>query len=148
MDRARPKTFLTDELVIDFCRIVAAGNFRYTAAQRLGIPYHTIKSWMARAKKETEAFREGDEPSVFVHLYMTVQAAEAHLQQALVQDVAVNGDLKSKIWFLEHRWNKLFSKNPNVILDDDEMEVQRVDPVALLGDKLREIMALKDGGDE
>lgn len=147
MARARPKTFLTDELVIDFCRIVAAGNYRYTAAQRLGIPYHTIKGWMARAKKETEAYREGDEPSVFVHLYMTVQASEANMKIALVQDVAT-GSNDDKRWFLERRWNKEFTKNASVVLDDEEMEIQRVDPVALLADKLRELAALANGGDE
>lgn len=129
---------LCHELIRDFCDIVSKGNFRMTACRRLGIDYSTYKYWALKAKRDRAAFKEGDEPSIYLHFIIALEMCETEMETSLVQDV-VTGEVKDKIWFLEHRWNKKYTRNSNVVLDDDEAELVRIDPVILLAERLQEL---------
>ena len=55
-------------------------------------------------------------------------------------DVIEAEDPKCKMWFLERRWNKLYSKNPNAKIDDETGETIKNDLLAQLADKLAEFV--------
>jgi len=131
---------LDDELIEDFCSILSAGNFRLTACQRLGIPYSTLRSWMQCGRAEIKRFEEDPtrEPTIQAHFVLAVEACEAIMQQSLVQDVA-NADTKAKMWFLTHRWNKLFNRNTNTVIDDDAAEERKIDPLLVLAERLQDL---------
>ena len=136
----RPKTMLDHELIHDLCEIVSRGNFRLTACQRVGLSYRTFKKWLQKGKAEILAAADNPdaEPSLYMQLVLALEACEASMQQSLVQDVA-NGDLKAKMWFLTHRWNKQFNRNTNTVIDDDAAEEVRIDPAIVLADRLKEL---------
>ena len=133
---------LDHKLIEDFCTIVARGNFRLTAAQRLGIPYNMLNAWFQRGRREIKKWGEDgppSEPSIFAHFVLAVEMNEAEMQRCLVQDVVETGDIKAKQWFLTHRWNKLFNRNPNTRIDDDTMEEVKIDPAVVLAERLRDL---------
>lgn len=133
---------LTDDLVREACRIVEAGNFRYVAAQRLGVPASTWNSWLHRGKKELREFASGkrDHVTVKATLVRELDKAEARCHQRLLQDVVESDSVQAKQWFLERRYNKLYSRNPNARIDDETGEETKVDALEILADKLRTLM--------
>jgi len=44
------------------------------------------------------------------------------------------------MWFLERRWNKLYSRNPNAVIDDETGETIKRDMVAQLAEKLAQFV--------
>ena len=133
---------LTDDLVAKACAIVEAGNFRYVAAQRLGIPASTWNSWLHRGKKELREFAadKRDDLTVKATFVRELDKAEARCHQRLLQDVVESDSIQAKQWFLERRYNKLYSKNPNVNFDDETGETTKVDAFEVLAEKLRTLM--------
>lgn len=138
-----PKTMLTHELIRDVCEILRLGNFRMTAAQRLGIPYGLLCRWIKRGHDDIARYQTGDTPSMYAHFAISVDACEADCESAILEDV-IHGDTKAKIWFLEHRHNKKYTRNTNVVIDDAEGTVVRLDPLQILADRLRELKERMD----
>jgi hypothetical protein len=133
---------LTDDLVREACKIVEAGNFRKVAAQRLGVPMSTWNSWLQRGKKELREFSSGKRTSVTVKASFVreLDKAEGRCHARLLQDVISSDSIQAKQWFLERRYNKLYSKNPNAHIDDETGEESKVDALEILADKLRTLM--------
>lgn len=117
----QPTVKLTEDLVKKFAAIVAAGNFRYVAAQSLGIPQATITSWCASGRKEIEEFVEGKRETVTIRalLLQEIEKAEANVHQTIIRDVVLGDNMPAKLWYLERRYNKLYTKNPNAYIDDE-----------------------------
>ena len=137
---------LTDELVDKACAIVEAGNFRYIAAQRLGISRTTWISWLARGRRELKEAEEGkrDRLTVKASLVVKLDAAEARCHQRILQDVVDSDNVQAKMWFLERRYNKLYSKNPNARIDDESGEEVELDASQILAEKLLQFLEPKD----
>jgi hypothetical protein len=133
---------LTDDILREACQIVEAGNFRYVAAQRLGVPASTWNSWLHRGKKELREYASGkrDHVTVKASFVRELDKAEARCHQRLLQDVITSDSIQAKQWFLERRYNKLYSKNPNARIDDETGEETKVDALEILADKLRTLM--------
>ncbi len=60
--------------------------------------------------------------------------------QLLLQDVIGSDSVQAKQWFLERRYNKLYSKNPNAHVDDETGEESKVDALEILAEKLRTLL--------
>ena len=133
---------LTEETVAAACAIVEAGNFRYIAAQRLGIPRNTWSSWLTRGRKELREHADGkrDKLTVKATLVLELDKAEARCHQRLLQDVVESENVQAKMWFLERRYNKLYSKNPNARIDDDTGEEVEVSATDILAEKLAQLL--------
>ncbi len=133
---------LTDELVKKACDIVEAGNFRYIAAQRLGIPRNTWASWLTRGRKELKEHTAGDRDRLTVKASLVVELdkAEARCHQRILQDVVDSDNVQAKMWFLERRYNKLYSKNPNARIDDESGEEIELNAAQILAEKLAQFL--------
>ena len=133
---------LTEDIVAEACRIVEAGNYRRIAAKRLGIPLNTWNSWLQKGKKEMREYAAGKRTHVTVKatLVRELDKAEARCHQLLLQDVIGSDSVQAKQWFLERRYNKLYSKNPNAHVDDETGEEAKVDALEILAEKLRTLL--------
>lgn len=135
---------LTDAIVEKACAIVAAGNFRYVAAQRLGVPKGTWQGWLTRGRKELAEYAEGKRErkklTVKAKLVTELEKAEGECHSRLLQDVLDSNSIQAKQWFLERRYNKLYSTNPNAHIDDETGETETFDAAAILAEKLRQFM--------
>lgn len=134
---------LTADMVDEMARIVRGGNFRYVAAQRLGVPTRTLQSWLLRGRKEIRRFEEGrvDESDLTLKaaLVWALDEAEALAHQDILADVVHSESVQAKMWFLERRYNKLYSRNPNAVVDDEHQDTYKVDAVQLLAERLKEL---------
>jgi hypothetical protein len=133
---------LTEDLVKKACAIVEAGNFRTIAFQRLGISKNTWASWIQRGKKEIREFDAGkrDKLTVKATLVRELDAAEARCHQRLLQDVVDSEDPRVKTWFLERRYGKLYSRNPNAHVDDETGTEVKLDANQVLAEKLGQLL--------
>lgn len=141
MPKRGRKLTLTSDKIDRIVEIVERGNFRYVVQQRLGISPRTFSSWVERGKKERLKVEDGEQdPTVFTELVTRLEEAEAKVHQRLLQDVIEAEDPKCKMWFLERRWNKLYSRNPNAVIDDETGETIKRDMVAQLAEKLAQFV--------
>lgn len=139
-----PKCKLTQEIIDDFVKIVAAGNFRQTACRALGIAQWTYDSWMQAGKKQLREVTEGirDKPLIQGRFVQALNQAEAESHIEILRDVRTSNDIRAKIWYLERRFNKQYSRNPNAHIDDETGKEIEIDPGAAILERL--VDALKD----
>lgn len=133
---------LTDEMVAEACAIVERGNFRYVAAQRLGVSHGTWASWLERGRKELREHTSGkrDTLTVKAKLVVELERAEAQCHERLLQDVLEADDPRLKMDFLKARYGKLYSRNPNARIDDETGEKVKIEIAEILADKLSQFM--------
>lgn len=139
MARLSPSSELTDELIRDACAIIRDGNFRTIAFARLGIPTYTWSSWVKRGNHELKDVAAGrkkeSDLTLKAKMCLELNAAEAECHEELLLDVLSNGSPELKMKFLQRRYGKLYSNNPNAIEDESGEEVQR-SAVDILAEKL------------
>jgi len=123
---------LTDRVIEEAAAIVGAGNFRYVAFQRLGIPVATFQAWI---RKGLKARREGVD-NIQAKLVRALDMAEGECHAQLLQDVLSADDPRLKMDFLRARYNKLYSNNPNAHLDDETGEMIKREAAEILAEKL------------
>ena len=142
MSNGRGKPLTLDDAKIDkIAAILDRGNFRYVVQQRLGISPRTFGSWVEKGKRDRLRREAGElQDSIYCRFIDRVEDAEAKAHQRLLQDVIEADDPKCKMWFLERRWNKLYSKNPNAVIDDETGETIKRDMVAQLAEKLAQFV--------
>jgi len=132
---------LDDAKIAKIVGVLERGNFRYVAHQRLGISARTFFSWVEKGKRDRKLRESGElEGSIYCRFIDAIEEAEAKAHQRLLHDVIEAEDPKCKMWFLERRWNKLYSKNPNAKIDDETGETIKNDLLAQLADKLAEFV--------
>ena len=68
---------LTEDIIREACEIVGAGNFRYVAAGRLGIPLKTWNSWVKRGKNELEDYRSGNREELTLKAQFVTELEQA-----------------------------------------------------------------------
>jgi len=136
------KVPLTEEVIEQLCSIVANGNFRYIARQDVGIPEDTFRAWVKAGRKEIRDYFAGKAEAVTLRavLVQRLEQVESKVHQDIIRDVLLSENVNAKIWYLERRWNKLYSKNPNTQIDDESGEEIKVDPLELLRDKLKGLL--------
>lgn len=137
-----PTVALTEDLIKRACEIVGRGNFRTTAMQMLGVPRHAWSSWINRGRKEIRDFLDGkiEQVSMQAVLVQSLEKAESEVHSDIIRDVLLSDDIKAKLWYLERRYNKLYSRNPNAHVDDESGEDSPIDPVAMLAERLEELL--------
>ena len=130
------------DLVKKLSKIVEAGNFRYVAIQRLGISQNTFADWIRKGKKELRDFEAGrrDWVSTRAILVEELEKAEGKCHARILQDIVSSDNLNAKMWFLERRYNKMYTKNPNAKIDDESGETIKIDAASLLAEKLSQLM--------
>ncbi len=130
------------DLVKKLSKIVEAGNFRYVAIQRLGISQNTFADWIRKGKKELRDFESGrrDWVSTRAILVEELEKAEGKCHARILQDIVSSDNLNAKMWFLERRYNKMYTKNPNAKIDDESGETIKIDAASLLAEKLSQLM--------
>jgi transposase-like protein len=128
----KPRRALTPQLITEAAEFIGQGNFRYVAAQRLGVNQNTFQSWIQTGKKHIEIERD----SLEAKLAYEVERAEAECHSRILSNVLASDDVKLQLEFLRLRYNKLYSKNPNAHHDDETGTTEKVDVAALLLEKL------------
>jgi hypothetical protein len=132
---------LNDAKIDKIVAILDRGNFRYVVQQRLGISPRTFQSWVEKGKRDRLLRESGElDDSIYCRFIDRIEESEAKAHQRLLCDVIEAEDPKCKMWFLERRWNKLYSKNPNAVIDDETGETIKRDMIAQLADKLSQFI--------
>lgn len=137
-----PPKDLDEDLIAKFSACVRAGNFRYVACQRLGIPLARFKVWIRNGRKEQTRLEKGDdfEPTQYLHFLQSVERAEGEAHAQGIGDVMESGDPRLVFEFLRHRYNKLYSNNPNARVDDEDGTEHKIDTKALLLEKINALL--------
>lgn len=137
-------TLLSEDLIDQFCALVAKGNFRFFACTKLRVSRYTFNEWIAKGNKHLKEIMEGkrdpNDVSLFALLVQELERAEAEAHDNILSNVLESKDVKAQQWFLERRYPKLYRAYPQRRLDDEEMAEEDVDAVALLSDKLKQLM--------
>jgi hypothetical protein len=134
---------LTEDLIREAAAIVRKGNFRYVTANKLGIPQDTWNRWLQYGRGELRAYIHGcgpEELTLKARLVLALEKAEGECHATLLEDVIESDNVQAKIWFLQRRYNKLYSKNPNAHVDDETGEVIRRSATEILADKLAQFL--------
>lgn len=141
MAENRDSLTLNEKVIDRLVEIVRRGNFRKTAADELGIPPGTFNSWLQRGKRELRDYAAGrlDELTLKARLIQELARAESRAHADILRDVVNSEDVRAKMWFLERRYNKQYSKNPNAHIDDETGEQSKVDALQLLAEALAQI---------
>ena len=139
MRKMRSHSTLTEELIQEACAIIRDGNFRTIAFGKLGIPTYTWSSWVKKGNHElkdlaAEKITEED-LSLMAMMCLELNKAEAECHEELLLDVLHSGSPELKMKFLQRRYGKLYSANPNAIEDESGEEVQR-SAMDILAEKL------------
>ncbi len=132
----------TPEITQQFCDCIVLGNFRYIARGSCGITQNEYAAW-ARRRKKAEREERFDDPCYL--FFAAVEEAEAQLHGSIVQDVLVTGDARDKLKFLTHRWNKLYSNNPNAHIDDESGQEVEYNPNQILQDAMKDLVDAANG---
>jgi len=112
-------TKLTDELIAEAYKYIAAGNFAVVACKALGIAEKTYYYWLKKGEK--------DEDSIYGKFCKSIKKAraEAEIRNVALLQKAANSSWQAAAWYLERttqRWrNKIeFADNfiPVKIVDD------------------------------
>lgn len=132
-----PTCKLTEELIKEFAEILQLGNFRYTAMQRLGITRHTYSEWISAGRKQIKEFEQGLRPELLAQgkFVLACDEAEGWVHGRMIEDILSSPSIPARQWYLEHRFPKLYNKGATS-LDDGTQEETKVDPVALLAEKI------------
>ena len=135
-----PNVTLTMKLIDDMCEILVDGNFRVVAAQQFGISRHTMNKWIRIGKKQLEEFDDGKRPwpdvdirGIFVQ---RMGIAESSFEKQAVKDILRDGSPEVKLKFLQLTRNRRYTMNQNAIEDPETGEVTKIDPKALLEERL------------
>jgi len=139
-------TRLTLALVEEFVAGVRRGNFRETSAHALGVGKAQIYRWLAVGRKYDEEHGEASVPDKKQfessrayscwYLYHHTILAEGWMHGYLIHDLLSSDSIPAKIWFLKHRFNRLYSNNPNAWVDDETGDVSKIDAPAVILDRL------------
>lgn len=134
-----PVVALTPDVIDEAARIVGRGNYRTVARQMIGIPHGTWSLWIKAGKEEIAAFSRGERETVGYRavLVQALEKAEAEVHQTIIRDVITGDNMQAKLWYLERRYNKLYTKNPNAHVDDESGEEVARDAAEILADRLR-----------
>jgi hypothetical protein len=141
-----PTCKLTEELIAKMAEIVRKGNFRMVALQRLGISKNTYSKWMEVGRKQIRDVEQGRRKAVLLQgkLVIALDDAEGFVHGRMIEDILKSDNVAARQWYLERRFNKLYSRNPAAHLDDETGETVKIDASALLAEKLAQLV----GGDE
>jgi hypothetical protein len=150
---ARKKAYvnltLTEDILQEAVKIVRQGNFRYVAAARVGVPFNTWNGWIKRGRNELKDYANGigdEELTIKARLILELDRVEAECHAQILEDVANSDNVTAKMWFLQRRYNKLYSKNPNAHLDDETGEMVHRTASDILAEKLLQFLE-QDGED-
>jgi hypothetical protein len=136
---ARPPDDLTWELIEELCATVGAGNFRYVAVQRAGVHLERFNRWISSGKRDLKLHTKGKltgDLNMYCHLVLALEQAEGDAHGSILEDVLTNGDPSTKLRFLQLRYHKLYNKNPNSRIDDEDGSIQKVSAKEVLLDML------------
>jgi len=127
--------------------IVARGNLRQTACQRLGISKNTYSKWMEAGNRQLRDHEHGRRKTLLLQakLVVSLREAEARVKEQITENILEGKNLQAQMWFLERRFSKEFSRNPAAHVDDETGEEVRVDAAQLLADRLAQLIG---GGDD
>lgn len=133
---------LTPALIAKLAEIVGDGNFRLVASQACGIARGTWHKWITTGNRDLKKLETGQikEPTIHSKLILALEKAEADAHITLVQDVLLCGDSKLKLDFLRRRYTKLYSMNPNAVVDDETAEVEKVNGAEILAGRLAQLL--------
>lgn len=145
-DANSPTCKLSQKLIDEMVAIVEKGNFRTVACQRLGISPNTYRGWQQAGQKQLREVESGirKEPLLQGKLIIALDRAEGYVHGRMVENVLENGTVRDQQWFLERRFNKLYSRNPNAHRDDETGEDHKLDARQELAEKIQRILEGKD----
>lgn len=119
---------LTRELIHEFCGIVAQGNFRKTACQRLGIPLHIYAKWIQQGRESLDHWNSGaagqlgrspTAVSLPMEFVLRLDEAEGRMHSNILMDVLQSNSVGAKMWFLERRFRQQYMQDNAKKFDDE-----------------------------
>jgi len=143
--------FLTIEIVDDFTAKIRRGNFRYLAAQSIGFDHRQIYRWLKigqnydedhpDSRPDREAFDQADHEYKCWHLYVETIKAEGLMHDQAMMDILMSDNAAIKMRFLERRFNRLYSNNPNAWVDDSDGSVTKIDGSTVLAERIAAMLS-------
>jgi len=143
-----PTCKLTPKILKDLCDIVRKGTFRYVACQQLGITVVQYGNWMKVGRQQIADFAAGKIPAIAIQGEMVIELdkAEGFVHGKIVQNILESNSIPAMQWYLEKRFNKLYTSNPNVIKDDESGEDVHIDGAAILAERLATLLKGRSTG--
>ena len=140
--RQSPTCSLTQAIIDEFTRIVKRGNFRQVARQRLGISVATYDRWISAGKKQIREVEQGKRKQILLQgkFVIAMDAAEGFVHGKMVEDILESGSIQARQWYLERRFNKMYSRSPAAHTDDETGKDIKIDAGELLLDKLKTVL--------
>ena len=140
--RQSPRCILTQKTIDEFAKIVGRGNFRQTARQRLGISVATYDEWIRAGKKQIRDVEKGKRKQILLQgrLCLALDSAEGFVHGKMVEDILESESIPARQWYLERRFSKQYSRNPNAHIDDETGQELKIDAAELLLDKLKTVL--------
>jgi len=137
-----PTCKLSTKIIEDFVAIVEKGNFRSVARQRLGISVSTYDKWISTGRKQIRDFESGRRKHLLLQgkFVLALDEAEGRVHGQMVEDILDKGSIQARQWYLERRFNKLYSRNPAAHIDDETGKEVQVDAAALLAERLKALV--------
>ena len=132
---------LTVDLIAEIVFLIRQGNYRYVAAQAVGVPPSRFYQWMRKGERIVKQIDAGtwkrETIPLEAALCIKVHEAEGVCHATLLQDVLHADDPRLKFEFLKHRYSRHYKEQPTVN-DSTGQEVR--DPVEILAEKLLPIL--------
>ena len=112
------------------------------ARQRLGVSVSTYDKWIKSGRKQIREVESGKRKSLLLQgkLLIALDEAEGFVHGQMVEDILEKGSIQARQWYLERRFNKLYSRNPAAHLDDETGKEVKIDATALLAEKLKVLL--------
>ena len=146
-------TKLTTKLIEKVAAKLLLGNYRMTAFAMVDVPRRTWQEWIQKGKAVRDETKEDPDAHhlLCAELVMQVERSEALALSKIIGDVATSDDDRVKMTFLERRYNKMFSRNPNAVIDEEAGEESELVPRDILAAKIADIVTrrlLREGEGE
>lgn len=125
------KSYLTDELIQEACRVLRLGNYVKTTCGYLGITEATWYNWINDGENAKIRFENGeeisDEDCKKIELVKSVKKAQ---DEAIVRNIeliqtAAQSNWQAAAWTLERRYPDMFSLAQRIAVADT---FERLDP--------------------
>lgn len=110
------KTKLTDDMINNISKLLAAGNYITTVCEYLNIGQSTYFKWMSNGEKFVENKDKIKDTTKIqeIKLYEAVQKANASAEIRAVNEILTDESWQSKAWYLERRFGDRWGRKEKI----------------------------------
>lgn len=153
----RPNRAFSREICARILGRIAAGDFRYQAAQACSITDRTLRNWIERGQTNVEAVDKAEhdgaapvEIDAYGEFFLEFMATEANVEAAALNYIREDPDWRARAWYLERRKPREYASpaaRVQMVADGDEGPVDAVSQMMAKIDEIRARGAKIQSGD-